>query len=116
MASTVVATGYSTSLHKEIQTMGNLSLNVGNTTVSRSSDNADLLAVANVIYDYYVLPNLHLQNPQTDKLPSSPQEKLQAVVDWTALHLRDLAREAKRRELSLQRAAEDAAEVAALDL
>jgi hypothetical protein len=94
--------------------MGTLSLNVGNVQASREIDNAKLLAVANLIYDYHVAPNLSLTDLKA--LPKTPQEKLQAVLDWNAEHLRDLAREAKRRELAVQHGESDADAIAGIDI
>jgi hypothetical protein len=92
--------------------MGTLSLKIGNAEASRTVDNANMQAVAELIYNYHVLPYWDPSTPQ----PDTQAKKLQAVADWLALHLRDLAREAKRRELAVQRDESDADAIAGIDI
>lgn len=92
--------------------MAQLRMTINGVTASRAIDDAKAAVVAELFYKDFVLPNW----PDGTPLPSTPQEKLQAVVDGLALHMRDLARGYRRRELEQEREQADKAELAGIDV
>jgi hypothetical protein len=92
--------------------MASLTIAIGPLTATRQIDNAKAQTIANLIFDMVIVPTI----APGDTAPVTAQAKLQAVVDWVAVSMRDRARAAKARELAATHQAADAAEIAAVDL
>jgi hypothetical protein len=82
-------------------------MTIGPVTATRVVDDAKATAIANLFYDAEVVPNWPAGTP----LPSTAQERLQAVVDRLAINMRDVARGQQRH---VMRAEHEAAVVAAM--
>lgn len=90
--------------------MATLRLTISGVSGTRSMNDAKAQALANLIYNYAVLPNWPADKP----LPATAADRLQAVVDWLGGDLVRTAQDFRRRELALQHAEADAADIASL--
>jgi hypothetical protein len=92
--------------------MALLRITIGNVTASKTIDDTKATAVTTAIYNNIVLPGWREGVP----LPNTAQERLQAVVEWLALDMRDTARDVRRRELEALHRVDDATELSAIDV
>lgn len=92
--------------------MATLKLTISGVTGTRTIDDAKATALANILFDALVATTW----PAGVPLPTTPQDRLQAVADAIAIELRDTAREWKRRRLQESHIAADIAELAAIDV
>lgn len=92
--------------------MAQLRMTINGVTASRAIDDAKAAVIAELFYKDFVLPNW----PADKALPTTPQDKLQTVVDHLALHMRDLARGFRRRELEQEREQAEQEELAGIDV
>jgi hypothetical protein len=92
--------------------MAQLRLTINGVTGSRAIDDAKAQALANILYDNAVLPNW----PEGTPLPTTAQGRLQAVVDYLAVEIRDMARGYRRRSLREAAEAAESAELGAIDV
>jgi hypothetical protein len=92
--------------------MAQIRVTISGVTATRTIDDAKATAVANAIYAGVILPGWDMTKP----LPVTAQDRLQALVDWLALDMRDTARTARQRELQAEHATADLAELAAIDV
>lgn len=88
--------------------MATLRMVINGVTATRTIDDARAQNIVTLIYEHQVLPEWREDVP----VPNTPQARLQAVVDWLALFMRDSARRYRRSELL---AAQDAANRIELD-
>jgi hypothetical protein len=77
--------------------MGQLRITIGAVSGTRTVNDAKLQEIATIIYEKGVLPGW----PEGTPLPANAQERLQAVVDFIALEIREIARGYKRREIDI---------------
>lgn len=92
--------------------MATLRLTIGGLTGTRTIEDAKATAVVTLIFDRVVLPSLKPGQP----VPTTPAEKLQAVVDWMAFAMRDAARQARRGELAVEHEAATTTELVSIDV
>lgn len=92
--------------------MAQLRMTINGVSASRAIDDAKAAAISELFYKGFVVPNWPADKP----LPATPQEKLQAVVDGLALHMRDLARGYRRREIEQEREQAEKDELAGIDV
>lgn len=92
--------------------MAQLRITISGVTVPVTIDDAKATVIANLFFDAEVVPNW----PEGVPLPTTPQERLQAVTNRVAIQMRDVARGQKRHKLRTAHEAQVEAEMAAIGL